>query len=39
MPYTVENFTMVPLRFRDIKNKLSVKLGIYTTALISVAQL
>lgn len=39
MAYSVENITVVPLRFRGIKNKLSVKLDIYTTALVSVAQL
>lgn len=39
MSYTVEHFTVVPLRFRGIKNKLSVKPDVYTTALISVAQL
>lgn len=39
MSYTVEHFTVVPLKFRGIKNKLSVKPDVYTTALISVAQL
>lgn len=39
MAYSVENITVVHFRFRGIKNKLSVKLTIYTTAPISVAQL
>lgn len=37
MAYTVENIPVVPLRFTGIKNKLSVKLDIYTTALLPVA--
>lgn len=39
MAYSVENITVVSFRFRGIKNKLSVKLAIYTTTPISAAQL